>query len=479
VTGADIVAWTPQINSAPGLASHSLDVANALTFRNIRLSPPPDANYGTPVAMPATLPAGVLDFQEASLFVTDGVTSPQGYDKVLLVTVDTGPDKLSGGPVWEPVANISNTTPFGTTLYLGLYGPMTAQDVASTVNPPAVTGVNNGTSLAITTPVTNPNWDASHDTYYAGYWARYLSLAMGQPQGTAVLDPNFLYRVHATVSSSNASAASNSTIETGMNGRAAPPSSTGSGLGLALIVGAAPWGPTSGSPVTTNGYLVPVAAADSILWFNVFDPSTNAIGGGTITWSNIKVDRIALTSLVPVAVKRDMTSFTNGGAGGFTELGIAYASFTGASVVPTFVRTPASGSAATFTQSANANNNPESRGFQSMDFGGLFTPTNAGDIVMLKATLTGAAVGTSKLPDVWLNIQDNGGQAQGSTMFSPYAASGPSASPKDYYAAVDVPAGLATAQWGFNFRTTVEYNEVNGTITCSHVTITEYAPPAE
>jgi hypothetical protein len=291
-----------------------------------------------------------------------------------------------------------------------------------------------------------------------------------------VLDPNFLYRLQSTVGSTNAAQASNPSIYTGLNGRSAPPASTGSGQGQSLINGAAPWGPKAGTPVTMNGYLVPVAASDSLFWFEVFDPSTNAVGGGTITWGNIKLSRVALSSLVSVATKVDKTSFTNGGAGGFTDFGISYTSYTGSSVIPTYVRTPTSGNtAATLFQSANANNNSASRGFQSMDFGSLFTPTSAGDILVLKATLTGSGT----MPDVWLNLSDNSAQAQGMIMFSPYAASGPSSTAKDFYAAVDVPAALAASQWGFNLRTTVEANTINGSITCSHVTITEYAPPAE
>jgi hypothetical protein len=365
---------------------------------------------------------------------------------------------------------------------LKLWAPMDSENVTGDTNPTVVTGSNSGTAVSVTTPPANTVWTGTTaPTFYAGFWFQTVSSLSGQAQP---LDPTFLYRVQATLTSNNVAATANPTIITALNGRAGPPSGStyGSGFGQALMNAGATFGPQVGRTFVTNAYLVPVATSDALLWLEVFDPSVGgASGGGTITWSNISIKRTLVSGLLTVATKVDKNTFAQDVAGGFTYFSIPYASFTQPPPAgPTFSHTPTTSTpASTFTQTASANLSATAHGFQSMDFGSLFTPNAAGDILLMKATLTGSVVGTNRVPDVWLNVQDNNGQYQGTNIWETYPASGPSTAARDYYTAIDVPAALATAQWGFNFRTTVEKPDVNGTVTCSHVTITECTPPAE
>jgi len=469
-TGADIVAWTPAINSAPGLASHSLNVAGALTFRNIRLSPPPDqASYPAPVAMPATLPAGVLDFQEATLFVTDGVTSPQKADTALLVTVDTGNDRLSGGPSWVPDKVVTDSSSWGAAPFT-LYAPMAGNGVAA-VSSTQVTGSNNntGTIGVNCLQLANANWDATHDAYHFGGWLPLGSTVVGTPAATT-FTAGTLYRIQAKVTSSNATVATNSTLNLGFNGRSSI------GYGYTLVNQGAPFGPTSANGgITLNGYLVPAYTGDANLWFGVYDPSAPN-NSGNFTFSNIKISHVDLASLVKVA---DLKSVTTVNASDFTYFGIAYSFFTPTdAIVPSYNHAPTSGSGLlSLTAATTGSPVANCRGFGVAQFNNsYYTVQNAGDLIVAKAMLTGSG---ASVPDTLLKIQDNGLFIQGSFYLTPNGTSGPDATSKPFYVAIDVPTGLGGSGWNVALYTTVDRDNCNGTITMQSLTISEYKQPAE
>lgn len=472
-TGANIVEWTPAINGATDLALHTLDLAGALTFRNIRLSPPPNlASYPAPTTMPVTLPTGVVDFQETTLFVTDGVTSPQKADTALLVTVDVGNDRLSGGPSWTPVKVVTNSSTWGTAPF-SIYAPMAGQGVAAQVPAPggSVTGTNNntGTVSVNCTLATNTNWDASHDAYYFGAWNPLASAVIGT---ASPLAPGTLYRIQAKVASSNATVATNSTLYVGLNDRSV------GGYGWTLVNQGAPFGPTTGTgPVTVNGYLVPAVQSDPSLWLGVYDPSTPT-NSGNYTISSIKISSVDLASLVKVGDPLPQTS--SFAASSFSYFGLSYSFFTtGVGVTPVFTHTPASGSGPVSLFAQITGSTPDNcRGFATEQFGSLFTPATAGDLLVCKTMLTGT--GGAGVPDVLLRIQDHGLFMQGSFWLTPNGTSGPDTTSKPYYAVVDVPAGLASpTTWDFAIYVTVDRNNVNGTVTMQNLTISEYKQPAE
>jgi hypothetical protein len=104
-------AWAATINTA---ATQNLqDATGALHFRNIRLSPisssPPYPAPGPPAGV-TTLPAPVIDAQEASLFVTDKTTTPS-KDTIMVVTWNTGVDHISAaGFTWTTERTYSDFT---------------------------------------------------------------------------------------------------------------------------------------------------------------------------------------------------------------------------------------------------------------------------------------------------------------------------------------------------------------------------------
>ncbi len=472
-TGANMAEMTPDINAAPGLFTHSLDVAQALTFRNIRLSPPTGPNTNTP--MPVTLPAGVLDYQEATLFVTDGVTSPQepppGGNTALLVTVDVGNDRLSGGPSWVPDKVVTDTSAWNAFSF-SLYSPMAGNGVVSTSPSPQVSFTNNngGTVTVNCQQLANSFWDPpanAHDTYHFGVWLPSASSVIGT---ATPFTAGTLYRIQAQVGSANATVATNPTLMIGLNAR-----STGVGYGYTLVNQAAPFGPTSGGgAVTLNGYLVPALSGDASLWLGVYDPS-NPNNSGNITFSNIKISHVDLASLAIVS-QRYAAGAVNASA--FQYFPVAYAFYNaGDANLPVFSHTPTSGSGTLSLTAATDAPVANCRGFQVAQFNdSLYTVANAGDLIVAKAMLTGSG---SKVPDTLIKIQDNGLFMQGSFYLTPNGTSGPNATSKAFYVAVDVPPGLGGSGWNFALYTTVDSDTVNGTVTMQSLEITEYQQPAE
>jgi hypothetical protein len=469
--GANIVEWTPDINAAPGLTVQSLDLAGALTFRNIRLSPPPAEDFPTtPTAMPATLPAGVLDFQEATLFVTDGVTSPQAADTALLISVDTGNDRLSGGPSWVLEKAVTDSSTWGTAPF-SIYAPMAGQGIAAQVPAPggSVTGTNNNAgSVAVNcTLATNTNWDVTHDAYYFGAWNPAGSAVIGTANPFAA---GKLYRIQAQVASGNASVATNPTIYVGLNNRSV------GGYGWTLVNQGAPFGPTTGTgAIAVNGYLVPAVQTDASLWLGVYDPSAPT-NNGNITFSGIKISSVDLATLASVS-ERYAAGAVN--ATSFTYFGLPYSFFNAAdAITPIFNHTPLSGSGPAMLSAAITGATPANcRGFATMQFANLFTPGTPGNLLVCKAMMTGT--GGAGVPDVLLRIQDHGLFIQGSYWLTPNGTSGPDTTSKPFYAVVDVGPGLGSTPWDFAFYVTVDRNNVNGSVTMNSLAITEYQQPAE
>jgi len=473
-------AWTTEVNNAVNAgnpAQHTVALAGALTFRNIRLSPPPNASYPAPTPdpdAPAPLPAGYLDIQEATLYVTDSVTTP-GFKKTLLVTVDStvqsGRDRLSGGPVWTLDTDLSNTSGF---TFVELEAPAASQNTAGLVtvppgtpdNTPNISRTNNNTAVSFTVPLVNPVWSGTDARFEYGQWGSNVTVATGN-----------LYRVKATIASSNAAATANPTVYVGLNGRA---TALGTGYGNTLVVGGATWGPTSTGSKTVSGYLVPVAPGTAGAIFAVFDPDNNK--GGTITASGIQLQRVTVSSLGTGITRADLSSFTARAVpndGEFTYFGVPYSALASATptVLPTFTRTPldgASNSALVLTASSGGNANAV--GFESFDGKNIFTST-AGKLAVVEATLSSTSA-QNATPSVWVNVQTNDLSNQGQFLLDPKdATTGPTSTPKIYYCVFENITGTSQ-QCAVSFRLLCETATVNGNVSLSQLVVTEYTPPS-
>jgi hypothetical protein len=259
--------WAAEINNAlnaqgAGLADFALDQAGALTFRNIRVSPPPDENFGSPTPT-AGLPSGILDLQEATLYVSDTNTTP-GADQILLVTMETGRDTLSGGLAFELAKDYSSdTTDFGS---YGLSSQLST--TVPNINPANIVMNKTASSISVNTPQTN----SPAGYYLYGQWT---AASTAFP-----VDPAYFYKTQADVSGS-LGPAGNPSIVLGFNGRA------DTGYGINQIT--AGQGPGTAAE-TWSGFMAPVKAGTPAVFIAVLDASDTA--GGTVVFTNIKVERV-------------------------------------------------------------------------------------------------------------------------------------------------------------------------------------------
>jgi hypothetical protein len=442
--------WAAEINAdlnfqGSALADYALGEAGSLTFRNVRLSPLPEppGGYPAPTAV-GGLPAGILDAQEATLYVSDTNTTP-GADKVLLVTVDTGADTLSGGLKWTMVTDYSaDTSGFNAFKFKsdGTTFDFTASDLTMT---------NTGTSLRIQTPVTN-----SPSTYF--YYGEYGVTQAG-------LVTSNLYRATASITAPGGT--SNASIMLALNGRG----STGYGL-LQTNSGQA-GGPTA-SASDWSVFLVPVEDGPVQAQFIVFD-STSATGG-LVEASSYQVQSVPLVDLLASAsvVQATQTSFTVSSTGfaTSTEWGYFDTPFS-ANGLPTFSHTPANGATGPIIMSgATATLNT---GMASMQGPTNAIPTTVDSLVLVRAKLSTSSSASAVLPTIWMNVEN--GPIQGGSMIQRDIAgtSGPTSTPADYY--VVFQAKDTAAQ--FNLRILADAASINGNVQMTELEVLEADMPID
>jgi hypothetical protein len=442
--------WATEINTAlngqgSALADYALAEAGSLTFRNVRLSPLPEqASYPAPTAV-GGLPAGILDAQEATLYVSDTNTTP-GSDKVLLVTVDTGADNLSGGLKWTMVTDYSaDTSSFAAFKFKsdGTTFDFTASDLTMT---------NTGTSLRIQTPVTNAP-TASY-FYYGEFGVTQAGLVTSN-----------LYRATASITAPGGTA--NASIILALNGRG----TTGYGL---MQTNAGVAGGPSATASSWSAFLVPVEAGPVQAQFIVFDPNSSV--GGLVEASSYQVQSIALTDLLASAsvVQATQTSFavSSTGNGTATEWGYFDVPFSTAGS-PTFSHTPANGASGPIVMSAaTATANIGMASFQG--------PTNSiattvDSLVLVRAKLSTSSSAAAVLPTIWMNVE--AGPIQGGALIERNIAgtSGPTSTPADYY--VVFQAKDTAAQ--FNLRVLADKPSINGNVQMTELEVLEADMPLE
>lgn len=469
-------AWTAEINNAllalgGSLSDHSVAAAGALTFRNIRVSPL-DQNYTAPSPSPGT-PAGYLDIQEATLLVSDTVTTP-GYDASLILTmVSPSVDALSGGAVWGLEEDLANTSGF---TYLKLSGVVDNFAAAATVETgpppngsvPNVTVANTGTVLSITTPLARP----TATNYLYGQYGKNTA---------AALDTSKIYRLQATVASTATTSGANATWELEINGRA-----NGPGLGY-LEFGRNPAGnagPTNGNPGQYSAYLRPLASSTAQIVFRVFDD--DGAVGSTMSASNLDLFGIPVASLANPVQTLAVTSFSVDATNivpNYPTWGYYRTNFAGMTLPGTMTGTPAQGASGAELVHTVVVGSATQKGFAWFHSSSAFTAT-AGKLVVVdfQVSSTTAISSSAKTPDLWLGVSSNGAGFNAALLNDPTvpdAGNNPTSTPKSYSAIFEGAAG----SYNLWFRCVGEdfgspFITVNGNVRCSDITVTEYDMPA-
>jgi hypothetical protein len=466
------------LSEASALATQSVADAASLTFRNIRLSPLSYACDGVPpfAKHPTTLSDPFVEVQEATLFVTDKATSPS-TDKVSVVTLfpATGQDYLSGGgPSWTDEKTYTTTSDWSfIALRNVLANSLAAPQVDVVVSPATITQINR----------TNPGTAVSLGSIQAnesGYWYYGQFTSPAQPFAAGRL-----YRMQFNLTSTATAANQLGDIRLKMNGLTGGP-----GLAMTELVQAPSQYPTSGGK-TYNVYLWPAATGTGTPEVGLLD--TGTVGGQTITVAaNMVISYIDNTTLIGAVEKKNLTDFNvldadpnivNPTPTGdqFVYYDLAY----GGCTKPTFSQVPsAPNSSAPELVNAAVVSNTTTKGFSNWETGVGFVSTDAGKLVVAKATVTSNTPVATRIPDLWLAFNGGyGGPMQGVNnnyelrrMANDPLGNGPTASDKDYYVVFDSP--VATT-YQFMFRSMAEDNGTNGDIRLKALVVTQYDLPLE
>jgi len=459
-------AWTAEINAA---ATQSLADADPLTFRNVRLSPLPDAvPYPAAAKDPATLPDPVLDFQEASLFVTDGASTPT-KDTVFLVTLDGGADALSmagpSGPTWtteKTYANLSetaNSAPVWDSFKYDVLDGNTAP--GGITQSKTTTRLNTTASVAQTTPGPYGQWGPPVANEYT------IDAA-----GAAKL-----WRFKVNMGSSNASTATNPMIRISLNGRTQGPGEGGREFAKNSGTGAETNGPTSAATKVFSTYLWPAAAGNFAPVFLVYDD--DATRGGTIfVEANLALQSVPKADLTGGTVVVDQgqgaaTGFVSGtGNGQWSASSSSFAGIVGYTGAPTYT---SSFSSSLMTVGVSGTAAAGQGGLVKYGSSNLFT-AQADKLYMVKARVA-ASTNTGAIPD--LRVFLSAGNAtcyhlQGRNLT---AGSGPTTTPKDFVCVFETTAQNA-GLWSVGMEAIIDPGQA-GNLQISRVTVEEYPLPTE
>jgi hypothetical protein len=398
VSGASFApaSWVADVNGWAG--KPSLADTGSLTFRNIRLNPTITFTNASPTSdsTNAQLPAGLLDCQEATIFVTDGATTP-GFDMVNLVTLlstaTVDHDLLSaGGPSYAVTEDYrTSTSAFNGVINFGF-------TVAGSLDAArgATSATNNGTgTFAVTFPLVNNKGTSTTDPFFPA--------VLFTRDGVAVTASN-IYRSSARVSSSNTSAVVNPSVRVDLNGR----TTIGEGFGelsSETAAGSISRSPLSGSPQVLKGFLKPVAdgtvQAFDVLW------DTTDTQGGTLSMDQMLIESFDSASLTGANVIYDQG--TGAATGIDTSLALAAPiAFLGTTLPTiTIAQTPATGAAQSisFTGSSGV----DGVGVW-LDTGGTFTTAAAAGakLVVVQAMVRTTSSETAHVPDFHMAVNKTG-----------------------------------------------------------------------
>jgi hypothetical protein len=388
------------------------------------------------------------------LYVSDANTTP-GADKILLVTVKTGADYLSGGLKWTLETDYSaDSSGFGAFKLKG-------KDAATAVDLTAsdMTMTNTGTSLIVTTPLANAP-DA--------LWYYYGQFGLGVP-----LTTGNIYRLKADLTAPGGAA--NPSILLAINARGT------AGYGFTQLNQAPISGGVTASASTWSGYLVPVEtkATGPEAQFIVFDSSSTA--GGSVTASSIQLQSIDLAAVLGTATSQGtQTSFTVSADGNPSTTAWSYfdTALGSAPVTkPTLSRNPLNGGTGPIVMTAiTSTTDINNIGFASFSGPTGAITTTPGKLTLVRANISTPSGDSAKLPTAWMNV-DDAATLQAAMLIErdTAATSGPSASGNDYYLVFEPKNATCT----FSLRTLVDKTSINGSVQMNELEVLEADMPSE
>jgi hypothetical protein len=457
-------AWTAEINAA---ATQSLADADPLTFRNIRLSPLPDAvPYPAPTKDPATLPDNVLDFQEASLFVTDGSSTPT-KDTVFLITLDGGADKLSmAGPVGPAWTNEKTYSNFNETANALPMWDSYKLDVNTLGDPASLTFTKTNTRLSIVTTVNQGATSWPYGQFAPPGANEFAVDAAGKDK---------LYRFQANVGSTNANVAQNPMVRLSLNGRTQGPGQASREFSKGSGTGAETNGPTSAAVTPYAVYLWPSATGTFAPTFLVYDDEITR-GGTIFIDAGATLDSVAKADFTGGTVVADQgagasAGFVSGtGNGQWSAQAVPFTGIFGYTGSPTFTSSITSN---LMTLGVTGTVAAGQSGYVKYGSSSLFT-TQADKLYVVKARVA-ASTNAGLVPDLRIFVSRGNAVAYLLQSRNNTQNSGPTTTPKDFVCVIETDAKSA-GLWDLGLEVIAEPGQA-GNLQISRITVEEYAKP--
>jgi hypothetical protein len=510
-------AWSDDINGVDSIpatiVSQNLADAGSLTFRNIRLNPLPGLNpVDPPTQNPARtdLPAGILDIQEATLFVFDGTTLP-ATDEILLVTllsnteVPTDQCLSAAGPVYELDKALTDTSArYGATTSGWLaFGSGYAANIMQNSN-------MGGTGSPLTYGLTDTgsfyaSFSAVNNTTYPYAVAAMQTVSVA---GSSVPDQGLtvagdrVYRMKGTVASTNTVAANNAGVRLSITGLSA----VGEGFAeftqqSTATAATYKHGPVSGTPATLKAFFWPQGDGYCDLLVAIWDIYDNV--QGSITVSNVEIESFEAAKLEGANVLVDMgtgaaSQFAVDAITGFdsnatNKFFFAKAPLATGGTTPTASADPdptAAGNRNVLSVTGTANTNIAQGGVAEWLGVNNFTTSADPKLVVAKFMASTTSGESVKIPEMHLAIQEQlGNMRQGGFVLRKIQGG---VKKNEAYDLTTVAApvrlvieSLPSQKYGLEFFSilTVDTDDSNnifqGNLTIERATVTEYDLPEE
>jgi hypothetical protein len=463
--------WVSEVNGWTNKAN--LADSGALTFQNIRLNPTiagnpsPEADATNP-----QLPTGVLDLQEATIFVTDGATTP-GFDMVQLITLmsdaTTDRDLLSGGgPVYDIVEDYRTSTPDAEWSLINT-GLAVAAGVDFNRGATAATNNQTGTFMA-TFPLVNNKGTSATDPFFPA--------VLFTKSGVSVTKDK-IYRISARVQSSNTDPAVNPSVRIDLNGR----TSVGEGFGELSSKPTTTSSPVAGSPVTVKGFLWP--SADGTVESYVVMWDTTDTVGGTLTMDNMVVESFDPSKFSGASVLYDAGTHADAGIDTSTFVGAKLAFLGSTEPTGTASQTPATGLAQSL--SLTGQSGAADGVIIWADYNGLFsTPAFTGDkLLVVKAMVLTTSGETARVPDFHMAVTNVDGNERSGMLIDRFFVDSVkqnddadvTTTARPYYV---ISEAIPSTDYQLEMYALVSADDAtDGNLTIERVTATLYDPPAE